>query len=124
MTFQIFVGLLALAVVVLILWLIRHERLPINRSLWWLAVALVIGIFGLFPQLVDQMAQLVGVNYPPALLFTLAILTLLIKLLLEDMEVAAHQRRILRLAQKTAMLEEKIGVLQEQLEKRRDRQES
>lgn len=116
MTFQIFVGLLALAVVIMILWLIRHERLPINRSLWWIAVALVIGVFGLFPQLVDQLAQLVGVNYPPALLFTLAILTLLIKLLLEDMEVAAQQRRILRLAQKTAILEEKIRELKEKLD--------
>ena len=119
MTLQIFVGLLALGVVILILWLIRHERMPIKRSLWWLAVAVAIGIFGLFPQLVDQSAQLVGISYPPALLFTLAILTLLIKLLLEDMEVSAQQRRILRLAQKTAVLEDRIQELQEQLEKQR-----
>ena len=119
MTLQIFVGLLALGVVILILWLIRHERMPIKRSLWWLAVAVAIGIFGLFPQLVDQSAQLVGISYPPALLFTLAILTLLIKLLLEDMQVSAQQRRILRLAQKTAVLEDRIQELQEQLEKQR-----
>lgn len=116
MTLQIFVSLLALAVVVLILWLIRHERMPIKRSLWWLAVAVVIGIFGLFPQLLDQSARLVGISYPPALLFTLAILTLLIKLLIEDMEVSAQQHRILRLAQKTAVLEERIRELQEQLD--------
>ena len=116
MTLQIFVSLLALAVVILILWLIRHERMPIKRSLWWLAVAVVIGIFGLFPQLLDQSARLVGISYPPALLFTLAILTLLIKLLLEDMEVSAQQRRILRLAQKTAVLEDRVRELQEQLD--------
>lgn len=116
MTLQIFVGLLALGVVILILWLIRHERMPVNRSLWWLAVAVVIGIFGLFPQLLDQSARLVGISYPPALLFTLAILTLLIKLLLEDMEVSAQQRRILRLAQKTAVLEDRVRELQEQLD--------
>jgi hypothetical protein len=119
MTLQIFLGLLALAVVILILWLIRHERLPINRSLWWLVVAIVIGVFGFFPQLLDQSARLVGISYPPALLFTLAILTLLIKLLLEDMEVSVQQRRILRLAQKTAVLEDQIRELQEQLENQR-----
>lgn len=119
MTLQIFVGFLALAVAVLIVWLIRHERLPVKRSLWWLAVAVVIGIFGFFPQMIDQTAKLVGISYPPALLFTLAILTLLIKLLLEDMEVSTQQRRILRLAQKTAMLEEAIRELREQLRKQR-----
>ena len=119
MSLQFFIGILALAVVILILWLIRHERLPINRSLWWLAVAGVIGLFGLFPQLLDQSARLVGISYPPALLFTVAILTLLIKLLLEDMEVSVQQRRILRLAQKIAVLEDRIRELQEQLKNQR-----
>lgn len=120
MNFQIFNGLLALAVVVLIFWLIRHERLPVRRSLWWLAIAIAIGAFGLFPQLLDQTASLVGIAYPPALLFTVAILTLLIKLLLEDMEVSAQQRRILRLAQKTAILEDAVRELQEKLKEQRD----
>jgi len=115
MSLQIFIGLLALAVVILIFWLIRHERLPIRRSLWWLAIAIAIGIFGLFPRLLDQTAGLVGIAYPPALLFTVAILTLLIKLLLEDMEVAAQRRRILRLAQKTAILEQAVHDLQKKL---------
>ena len=120
MSLQIFIGLLALAVVILIFWLIRHERLPIRRSLWWLAIAIAIGVFGLFPQLLDQTARLVGIAYPPALLFTIAILVLLIKLLLEDMEVSAQQRRILRLAQKTAILEEAVRELQEKLKQHED----
>ncbi|TVS10738.1 MAG: DUF2304 family protein, partial [Wenzhouxiangella sp.] len=50
-------------------------------------------------------------EYPPSLLFIVAILVLLIKLLLEDVDVSHDRRRLLRLAQKVALLEEEIGRL-------------
>ena len=66
----------------------------------------------------DWTAGLVGVSYPPSLLFMLAILALLIKVLLEDLEVSTNRRRLLRLAQKTAILEQEVrelrGAVEEQ----------
>ena len=47
----------------------------------------------------------------------LAILTLLIKVLLEDLELTTNRRRLLRLAQKTAILEEQVRQLRERMEK-------
>jgi hypothetical protein len=116
MTLSLFAEILAVAMVVLILWLIRRDRLPISHSIWWLTVSALIGVLGLFPGLLDRVASWVGVAYPPSLLFILAILTLLIKVLLEDLEVSTNRRRLLRLAQKTAMIEEELQTLRRRVE--------
>jgi len=114
---QVFAGVLAAAMVVLILWMIRRDRLPVSHSLWWLTVSVMIALLGLMPGLLDGLARMVGIAYPPSLLFVLAILTLLIKVLLEDLELTTNRRRLLRLAQKTAILEEEVRQLRERVEK-------
>lgn len=110
---QVFAGLLAVAMAVLILWMIRRDRLPVSHSLWWLTVSVLIALFGLVPDLLDGLAGMVGIAYAPSLLFVLAILTLLIKVLLEDLELTTNRRRLLRLAQKTAILEEEVRRLKQ-----------
>lgn len=112
-----FAGLLAVVMVVLILWMIRRDRLPVSHSLWWLTVSALIALFGLMPSLLDTLAEMVGIAYAPSLLFVLAILTLLIKVLLEDLELTTNRRRLLRLAQKTAILEEEVRQLRARIEK-------
>lgn len=102
---------LAAIVVVAIFWLLRRDRLPVMHSLWWLLVAALIALLGIFPRLIDEAAALVGVAYPPSLLFVLAILVLLIKVLLEDVDVSKDRQRLLRLAQKVAILEEELERL-------------
>ncbi|MBL39612.1 MAG: hypothetical protein CMP07_14525 [Xanthomonadales bacterium] len=114
---QVFAGALGIAMAALIVWMIRRDRLPVSHSLWWLTVSVLIALFGLAPGLLDALASTVGVAYAPSLLFVLAILTLLIKVLLEDLELTTNRRRLLRLAQKTAILEEQVRQLRERMEK-------
>ena len=102
---------LAALVVVAIFWLLRRDRLPVMHSLWWLLVAALIALLGIFPRLIDEAAALVGVAYPPSLLFVVAILVLLLKVLLEDVDVSRDRQRLLRLAQKVAILEEEVEHL-------------
>lgn len=102
---------LAAVVVVAIFWLLRRDRLPIMHSLWWLLVAALIALLGIFPRLIDQAAAMVGVAYPPALLFVVAILVLLLKVLLEDVDVSRDRQNLLRLGQKVAILEEELERL-------------
>lgn len=115
-TLQFFAKALSLAVILFIVWLIRRDRLPIRNAIWWLVVAAIIATFGFAPGLIDRLAHLVGIHYAPSLLFILAILTLLIKVLLEDLEVSTNRRRLLRLAQKTAILEEEVRRMRERMD--------
>lgn len=115
MSLNIFSAVLGLLVVGMILWLIRRDRMPIMQSMWWIAVAIIILILGVQPRLVDVLSRWVGVSYGPALLFSLAILVLLIKLLLEDIEVSKDRRRIFQLVQKMGILEEQVLRLKNEI---------
>lgn len=106
-----FSAVLAALVLAAIFWLLRRDRLPVMHALWWLVVAALIAVLGLFPRLIDQAAALVGVAYPPSLLFVVAILVLLVKLLLEDVDVSRDRQRLLRLGQQVAMLQEELERL-------------
>lgn len=108
MTLGWFSGLTALLMVLVIFILMRRDRVPIMHSLWWLAVAALILILGVNPRIIDSAATLVGVSYPPSLLFVGAILVLFIKVLLEDIDVSNDRRRIINLVQKVAILEEEL----------------
>jgi hypothetical protein len=112
MSLPVFSAILAGMVVLAIFWLLRRDRLPVMHSLWWLSVAGLIALLGLFPRAIDIAANWVGVAYSPSLLFITAILVLLIKVLLEDVDVSRDRRRLLRLAQKVAMLEERLENLE------------
>ena len=112
MSLSAFSAILAGVVVLAIFWLLRRDRLPVMHSVWWLCVAALIGVLGLFPRTIDVAAKWVGVAYSPSLLFITAILVILIKVLLEDVDVSRDRRRLLRLAQKVAMLEERLEKLE------------
>ena len=122
MTLPWFVGGLAALVIGVIFWLLRRDRLPVLHSLWWLIVAALIALLGVYPQLIDWMAMRVGVAYPPSLLFVVSIAILLIKLLLEDIDVTQDRQRLLRLAQKVAILEQELEQLKQDAESARQDQ--
>lgn len=109
----LFSVVVAVLMVLVIFWLLRRDRFPIMHSVWWLSVALLVLLLGFFPQLIDHAASWVGITYPPSLLFIVAILVLLIKALLEDVDVSHDRRRILDLVQKVGMLEEQVNQLKQ-----------
>lgn len=88
-----------------IIWLVRHDRVHIRHTFWWVALAAAAFILGAFPPIVDWIAARVGISYPPALLFTVGFGLALIKILYMDIERADLERNIRRLSQRLAILE-------------------
>ena len=101
------IGLLVAAT---ILFLIRRDKLHVRHGVFWLLVALVFAGLGFAPPLVDWLARLIGVGYPPVLALVAAIAVLVIKILLMDIDQARHEVQLQRLIQRVAMLE---GTLQQ-----------
>ena len=95
-------GLMMAAAIML---LIRRDKLHVKYGFVWLLAAAGFTLLGLAPKATDFVAGYVGVNYPPALAFSFAILILVIKLLIMDLERAKSEVRIQRLVQRLAMLE-------------------
>lgn len=110
--FVIYTGTLGILIAVSIIWLIRKDLMHVRYSLWWLVVAIGIMLLGWFPGLMDGIGEMMGVAYPPAVLFLVAIVALLIKALLGDIERSKTSRRTLRLTQRLAILENRLHELE------------
>lgn len=77
--------------------------------------ALIMALLGIAPGVFDQIASRVGVAYPPALAFTLALAVMAIKLLIDDIERSRLKMRQTRLIQRIALLENELRRLKEPL---------
>ncbi|MEM7705106.1 MAG: DUF2304 domain-containing protein [Pseudomonadota bacterium] len=119
MSYQVTTSFIGILLAGAILYLVRRDHLHGPYALWWLVVAGITIVLGLFPRTIDLIAGYTGVSYPPNLLFSLAIGMLLLKMLKSDIESSRHERRIRRLGQKMAILAEENLRLQAEIEEDR-----
>lgn len=97
--------LLGLGLAVAIMWLLRRDHLHVMHGLFWLLVAALAALLGVWPGLIDKLAVVAGISYPPALLFLAAAMVLLIKALHADILNTRMEREVRRLNQRLALLE-------------------
>jgi hypothetical protein len=88
-----------------ILYLVRRDHLYIRQGLFWILIAASSLLFGLWPYLIDTLGSALGIAYPPALLFLVAIVVLVFKALFGDIELTRVRRDLRRLNQRIALLE-------------------
>lgn len=98
-------ALLGIGLAVLILYLIRRDHLYLMHGLFWAVVAMAAAVLGAWPGLVDSLAGLLGISYPPALLLLLVCMVLVVKALHLDMANTRIERDVRRLNQRLALLE-------------------
>lgn len=96
------IGLLAAA---LILFLVRRDRLQAGQAIRWLIVALGFALLGFAPGATDQLARMLGIAYPPVLALSVAIVVLVVKILIMDIERSRQMVGHERLVQRMAILE-------------------
>jgi len=101
-------GLLGLALAAIILLLLRRDHLYVMHGLFWVVVAAAAVVFGLWPGLIDRVAEIVGISYPPALLLLAGLIVVFVKALHADMLNTRLERDLRRLNQRIAMLEADI----------------
>lgn len=97
--------LLGVGLAIAILALVRRDHLHLSHGVFWISVAGVAAVLGAWPALVDRIAAAVGISYPPALLLLTAVIVLLIKTLLADIQQTRASRQIRRLNQRLAIYE-------------------
>jgi hypothetical protein len=95
-----------------ILYLVRKGKMHGPYATWWLLVAVSAIVLSIFPNIVDWVAAQVGITYPPTLLLVLSVSMILIRMLTMDMALTRKERKIRRLTQKMAILEEALDKSQ------------
>ena len=88
-----------------ILYLVRRDHLYIRQGIFWIAAALVSLGFAIWPSAIDSLGAVLGIAYPPTLLFLTAILVLVVKALLADTALTKLRRDLRRLNQRIALIE-------------------
>lgn len=101
-------AVIGLSVAVLIVLLIRSDRLDVTHGLGWLFAAIVMAGLGFAPAFFDNVASQLGVSYPPALAFSIGFAIIIIKLLTDDIERSRLKMRQTRLIQRMALLETEL----------------
>ena len=97
--------LLGLGLAVSIMWLLRRDHLHLSHGLFWLSVAALAAILGIWPETIDKIALVTGVSYPPSLLLLLAVIVILIKTLHTDILNTRIERQVKRLNQRLSIID-------------------
>jgi hypothetical protein len=96
------------ATAAVILYLVRRDHLHARYAMWWIPAAFGVALLGIFPQIVDWIGPKLGIHYPPVLPLILALVLVMVKILLMDIERSRNEVKLYRLIQRVAMLEAEI----------------
>ena len=110
---EVFTGVTGFFVAATIVYLIKRDRLQVRHGVGWMIVAVIFAIFGLVPSLVDRLAVLFGVAYPPTVALVLGGSALIIKAVISDVELSLSEVKTTRIIQRLAILEADIRLLEE-----------
>jgi len=105
-----FLGLLVGGVII---HLLRRGHLHIMHSIWWFIVGLICIFLGIFPCIINWIAPILGVNYPPNIILITGICFFLIKLLNMDIHRSEQEMRIQILTERIALLEIELNESKE-----------
>lgn len=88
---------------------VRKKKFSISESFWWMVASVVMLLLSIFPYSIDYIAKLIGVNYPPSLLFVLCIIFLVAMIFRNSKRIAAQQEKIIELGQQVSILKEELN---------------
>ena len=111
MTAQITSAVIGIVLAGAILFLVRRDHLHGPYALWWFGVAAATFALGVFPSLVEWLGHLTGISYAPVLPIIVGVSLILLRLLKLDIDRSRQERRLRRLTQKLAILEDELGRL-------------
>ncbi|MBO5530362.1 MAG: DUF2304 domain-containing protein [Bacilli bacterium] len=98
---------LAIIFIIYIIHNIRKNDFSIKESFFWIMGCLVILVLSVFPKIIDFVAEKIGVDYPPSLLFVICILYLIYINFKLNKKIVSNEDKIIALAQEISILKGK-----------------
>jgi hypothetical protein len=104
LSLKITIFLLGVLFVLAVIYLLVKRRVNERNSFFWLAGSLVILVLSAMPEILEVIAGITGVDYPPALLFLMSTLVILFILLYQSIQISILQERCSEMAQQLAIV--------------------
>lgn len=109
--FQVLSIIASVAIILLLIELVKTRRLEEKYSLLWFGISFVFLLFSLWRQLLDYLASLIGVDYPPAAIFLIMIISAYLLLLHFSVVISRLTKKNKDLSQEIGLLDLKIKEL-------------
>jgi hypothetical protein len=109
---RLFAIALGIAVLVFVVNLVRTRKLKEEFALLWLLTAVVLVLAPLLIDYLDMIAHALGIEYPPAFIFVLAIICVLLVLFQFSMRISHFSEQIKILTQELALLRARLEFLE------------
>ena len=107
---------LSIGIFAFVLWLIRERRLREKYALLWLLTSLFVILLSVSRRVLEFTALSIGIYYPPALLFLVGVLFLLLVTI-------GHSVSLSRLSESNHRLAQEVALLRRQLEEEKEMRE-
>ncbi len=111
---NIFFLILAILIFVMVLLLVRNQKMKEKYAAFWLVISAVIIVVALFPSLLTWLADVTGVVVPVNLLFLLAIIMLIGVTMHLTLELSKISDEVRTLAEEIAILRTQTETQTEQ----------
>ena len=98
----------ALAFFILVTNLQAKKHVDKKISFLWLFGTLSILMLSVFTNLLDKLANSIGIHYPPTLLFLMAVFVLLFLLLLHSVQISSLKTELRELTQYVILMEDEL----------------
>lgn len=100
--------IIGILVIVYIFHTVKKGKFSVNESIFWMFGGFVILILSIFPGIIVFLAEKIGIDYPPSLLFMLCSVFLLFMCFRNNRRIAEQQEKIIELAQQVTLLKSKL----------------
>lgn len=98
---------------VIVIDFVRRGLLKEKYSVLWIFLTMAVFVLSMWPEVLHKIASLLGVAYPPSLLFLIAFMFVLLILLHFSVVISI-------LAEKSKLLSQEITLLREELSRKND----
>ena len=103
---RLFIMVVGVLTFLFIVRMLVKKNLSESNSVMWLVIGFITLISGIFPDIIAWLSYSVGIAYPPALLFLLAIIILMMIVFKNSMELSKTEAKINDVASTLSILKE------------------
>lgn len=108
---QVLIVLLSLLLLAVVLSMVRRGQIREQYSLLWIGACLLLTLTAIFIRFVDRLSTAVGIYYPPAFLFLIAILLLVVLQVHFSVVISSLREQNKTLAQEFGILQSELASL-------------
>ena len=107
--------ILPIIAVLTLIWVILatiKRKIREKESIIWITLAILLIVISLLPRFLDNVASVLGISYPPSLLFALGFVFVFLICFRLSQEISLSRHREKELAQQISILIEKVNRLE------------